>query len=470
MLHFRISGIVTLTNVVMLAAMPLWFMLAVVLAVELTGGLGYWQIDFRLYVMSILVARLLTFKDRRDLPLMGPLRERWLEAIGTTNRENLILAFVMIGAIFLFKDRAISRKFVIAFLSTTWLAGVFLNRYLPYFLARTFFRGAHRMRTLFYGQAEELSVFGPDMDRHSAWGLTWVGRIGPTAGNDVEIIPWLGEADRLREMVINHSINQIVVGSQGLTPAVGQKLSELSRQEGCRILILDPCKHFFGERLTIVGQGGLTFFTLGEEPLQNPLNRLLKRALDVAVALPVCLFILPLLTVAIAIGHGLQSPGPLLILQKRGGREKLPFTIYKFRSMHVAAADGADRVKNGGLPPDRLFPMGRFLRRSSLDEMPQFANVLLGQMSIVGPRPHLISDDRLFSKIVETYRTRHFVKPGITGLAQQRGFRGEIKTEEEINERIRLDLQYIRSWSIWLDLGIMVKTALHVFIPPERAR
>jgi lipopolysaccharide/colanic/teichoic acid biosynthesis glycosyltransferase len=197
------------------------------------------------------------------------------------------------------------------------------------------------------------------------------------------------------------------------------------------------------------------------------LNRILKRILDICIALPVVIFILPILALWVKTMQCIQAPGPLLYRQERTGAERRTFVIYKFRTMYCQNRE--HEHKQASKQDTRIYRFGNFLRRTSLDEFPQFINVLQGNMSVVGPRPHLISHDDSFARQLKVYRDRHFAKPGITGLAQNRGYRGEIRSIEEINNRIQLDLQYIHQWSIWLDLGIIIKTAWQILRPPPSA-
>ncbi|MCB1090673.1 MAG: sugar transferase, partial [Verrucomicrobiae bacterium] len=160
------------------------------------------------------------------------------------------------------------------------------------------------------------------------------------------------------------------------------------------------------------------------------------------------------------------SPGPLFYRQKRTGRNGEIFEVYKFRTMHVNDTPGA-QAKVGD---PRIFPGGRFLRKSSLDEIPQFINVLLGEMSVVGPRPHFVDHDSQFAEIVHDYSVRHFAKPGVTGLAQVKGCRGETDTHLKVRQRVRLDHFYLRNWSLLMDVCIVCDTAIQVIFPPKSAR
>lgn len=236
-------------------------------------------------------------------------------------------------------------------------------------------------------------------------------------------------------------------------------------------MILTHWEGHFSQPMRAVTEGDMTFFTLGDEPLQDPANRMLKRCVDIMIALPVVLFILPFLSIWVHIMQRWQAPGPLLYRQERGGLAGQAFPVLKFRTMYTDNG-GERRVDEGrqatrGDP--RIYPFGHFLRRTSLDEFPQFINVLRGHMSVVGPRPHLIAHDQEFSRYAELYRNRHFAKPGITGMAQHLGYRGEVSKPEDIQNRVRLDLEYIRNWSIWLDVGIVFKTTWHMVFPPPGA-
>jgi putative colanic acid biosynthesis UDP-glucose lipid carrier transferase len=163
---------------------------------------------------------------------------------------------------------------------------------------------------------------------------------------------------------------------------------------------------------------------------------------------------------AVAIGVKLSSPGPVLFKQRRYGVDGRKIVVYKFRSMTVA--EDGDVVKQATRNDARVTKFGAFLRRSSLDELPQFINVLQGRMSVVGPRPHAIAHNELYRKLIRGYMIRHKVKPGITGLAQVNGFRGETDTVEKMKARVEYDLEYLRNWSLLLDLQIVLKTAVVV--------
>jgi putative colanic acid biosysnthesis UDP-glucose lipid carrier transferase len=164
----------------------------------------------------------------------------------------------------------------------------------------------------------------------------------------------------------------------------------------------------------------------------------------------------------IAIAIKVSSPGPVFFRQRRKGLNGRPFTIYKFRSMRLHESVSGTLVQ-ARRNDSRVTPVGRLLRRTSLDELPQFINVLLGDMSIVGPRPHALEHDDLYAPLIAGYIDRYRIKPGITGWAQINGFRGETDRLEKMALRVELDLYYVRNWSFWFDMRIVLKTMFHGF-------
>ena len=200
--------------------------------------------------------------------------------------------------------------------------------------------------------------------------------------------------------------------------------------------------------------GGMPVIAICETPFMG-LNGMIKRASDIVLGLGIQLALLPLM-LAIALAIKLTSPGPVIFRQRRYGLYGEEIIVYKFRSMTVA--DDGTSIVQARLHDSRVTRLGAFLRRNSLDELPQFINVLQGRMSIVGPRPHAVAHNEQYRKLIKGYMLRPKVKPGITGWAQVNGMRGETATLEKMEARIQYDLDYLRSWSLWLDLWIILKT------------
>ena len=206
-------------------------------------------------------------------------------------------------------------------------------------------------------------------------------------------------------------------------------------------------------------------FTTYENPLQNPVNRFVKRVFDIVFSM---VFLVPtaILFPFIWLIIKIQSPGPILFKQKRTGLDGQEFDCLKFRSMHVNA--DADKVQATKDDP-RKYPFGNFMRKANIDELPQFLNVLKGDMSIVGPRPHMLAHTEQYSQLIDKYMVRHFVKPGVTGWAQVTGFRGETKELWQMEGRVKRDIWYMEHWSILLDIRIIWMTFKTIFIHDKNA-
>lgn len=214
---------------------------------------------------------------------------------------------------------------------------------------------------------------------------------------------------------------------------------------------------FFEYSITDIA--GFPALNLNESPIQG-LNRILKNIEDGLLAIVILTLITPLL-IAIGIGIKITSQGPILFKQKRLGSDGKIIKVYKFRTMYLHEEEG---VKQATLHDQRITPIGKWLRKTSLDELPQFINVLQGRMSIVGPRPHALSHNDEYKKMIYAYMQRHRVKPGITGWAQVNGWRGETSTLAKMEKRVEFDLYYINNWSIAFDLKIIFLTLFKGFI------
>lgn len=211
--------------------------------------------------------------------------------------------------------------------------------------------------------------------------------------------------------------------------------------------------------------GDISLYTNHQEPLTNPINKITKRIFDIIVSTLVCLCILPFIPI-IAFRIKRQSPGPIFFKQARTGLNGHSFTCHKFRSMHINKEANTTQATEHD---PRKFPFGEFMRKTNIDEIPQFYDVLIGNMSLVGPRPHMIYHTETYGRMIDKYMVRHFSKPGITGISQTTGYRGETKELWQMEERIRRDIWYIENWSFWLDLKILFKTIYCLMVFDKKA-
>ena len=201
--------------------------------------------------------------------------------------------------------------------------------------------------------------------------------------------------------------------------------------------------------------GNIPVISVRPEPLENMLNRFIKRVFDIVFAVFVIVFLFSWLFPILAILIRVESKGPIFFKQKRSGRDNNPFMCYKFRSMKVN--EESDK-RQATRDDNRITKVGAFIRRTSIDELPQFFNVIIGNMSVVGPRPHMISHTEQYSELIDSFMIRHFLKPGITGWAQVKGLRGETRTTEAMLKRVEADVWYLENWSFLLDMKIIFLT------------
>ena len=385
-------------------------------------------------------------------------------------RQVALMALLVFTMMFATQDHRISRLFLGSFLVWCWVGLAALNAWVPRRLARFVFREGHRLPTLFIGRPESFEKLREWIARKELLGVHPVGLLSPEEpGAGALPVPWLGRPQDLGRVLDEGRVGQVIMLELPATDADAGRAIAACRERGCRLLIHSDIEERYTQPLVPVTEEGRHFYTLQEEPLEDPFNRIIKRAFDVAVALPAVVLLLPPLCAWVAVMQRLQAPGPLFHARERRGRRGAVFCMLKFRSMYASAGDPAAESVQALSEDERIFPFGRYLRRRSLDEFPQFWNVLVGEMSIVGPRPYMPLLDEEFRQQTPGYRIRNLVKPGITGLSQSLGFRGAVLEEEMVRRRVYWDVYYISHWSVWLDLQITAKTLWQVVVPPETA-
>ena len=380
-------------------------------------------------------------------------------------RQTIASAGTLVLYLIATKDAFISRVFFFNFVPWLYVALLFSHYYLPSVLARGIFR--REDKTLLIGSAQKAAQIGEWLRRKSKIGLRTVGLISDEKIDKTpDGIPVLGASDDLENVIRERSITQVILLEFPLFAEINWNIIRVCDQLGVRLLIVSDLEEKLRHSVTHFEDDGFRFIGLREEPLENPLNRFFKRAIDLAISVPVMLFLFPALALVVRIAQRLQSPGPLFHAQVRAGMQNRQFTIYKFRTMHLSNADVTRQASDHD---ERVYQLGKWFRRFSLDEVPQFWNVLRGDMSIVGPRPHLIEHNNQFSRLLQNYHVRAFVKPGITGLAQVRGFRGEARDNADIENRVACDLEYLENWNLSLECGIILRTFAQFFFPPRTA-
>ncbi len=278
---------------------------------------------------------------------------------------------------------------------------------------------------------------------------------------------YLGNFNEALEYAVENAVDEIYCAISSLRKEQIKEINKFAIEQNINLkLIPDTTELYSKEQELEFYDDTITIINVKKLPFEFAENFYIKRIFDIFFSLFVCLFILSWLIPVLWILVKLESKGPLIFKQHREGLNGEEFVCFKFRSMRINAfSDKIHATKND----TRVTKIGAFLRKTSMDELPQFFNVLFGNMSIVGPRPHLESLSLEYQKDVDDYLKRHIVKPGITGLAQVSGYRGEIKKKSDIKNRVRLDIFYIENWSFLLDIKIIIKTVLNVFKGEEKA-
>lgn len=275
----------------------------------------------------------------------------------------------------------------------------------------------------------------------------------------------LGKINEIEKFTTDHLIDEIYCSLNEISNEKLKELVEFADDNKKAIKFIPDSKEIFSKNLKIDYYELFPVLSLQKTQLHNPIIKGIKRAFDVIFSILVITLLLSWLIPLLSILIKLESKGPVFFKQGRPGLDEEEFFCYKFRSMQLNRFTEQEASKND----PRVTRLGKFMRKTSIDELPQFFNVLLGDMSVVGPRPHLWSQNKAYASKIKKYMVRHYVKPGVTGLAQVKGFRGEIETEEDMVNRIKLDVFYIENWSMIMDLKIIFQTVINIFKGEEKA-
>lgn len=274
-----------------------------------------------------------------------------------------------------------------------------------------------------------------------------------------------GKIVDLNQFVIDNKVDEIYCSLNEISNEKLKELVEFADDNNKTIKFIPDTNEIYSKNLKIDYYELFPVLSLQKTQLHNPFIKGVKRGFDIVFSLLVIVFLLSWLIPLLAILIKLESKGPVFFKQGRPGLDEEEFHCYKFRSMQINGFTEREASKND----PRVTKMGKFMRKTSMDELPQFFNVLLGDMSVVGPRPHLWSQNKSYATKIKKYMVRHYVKPGITGLAQVKGFRGEIETDDDMVNRIKLDVFYIENWSLIMDIKIIFQTVFNIFNGEDKA-
>ncbi len=361
--------------------------------------------------------------------------------------------------LFFYKQVNISRLFIINVLLFN-LSALILNRFI-YFLIFKY------LRTKKYLIKKVLIIGYNDLAKKLVGELEIRSSSNEIVGfcedenniNELSHYPIIGTYNNIIEISKLYNINDIY---STIAPENDSRIYNLmlAADQACIHFKLVPDLNLFVRKTIHVDYlGEMPILSLRKEPLEDVSNRIRKRLYDLVVSILVTILILSWMIPLIGLLIWLENRGPVFFIQKRSGRNNKPFNCIKFRSMRISKDAHTKQVTKDD---KRITRVGKFLRKTNLDEFPQFLNVLVSQMSVVGPRPHMLKHTKDYSKLLDQYMVRQFLKPGITGSAQVKGYRGETRTLDQMQSRVENDLWYLENWSVWLDTKIIFLTAYNM--------
>ncbi len=402
--------------------------------------------------------------------LMRYYEQSWHSRSSKTLYRTSMVAIVFYSFVgvfsFIFKEAAFSRIIITLFAVYQWLFALITHNIIRSYITHQNSL-IHRKRSiLLVGEEDSATRILSEVENHDNWGTVIIGYISDTKGSNRKI-PYLGDLGKVRLLITDWSVQELIVTLPLDTHATEiEKIVRIAEDEGIRVQIIPRNLNEVDIPLKIAYFGSLLTYRVRHVPLDDLFHRFLKRTFDLVLATFGVIVLAPLL-IPVIVAIKLADGGPILFVQKRTGRKQDDFNCYKFRSMTTkdlgidptTQPDGYDprllTLKIGFLPQ---FPLGVFLRKSNIDELPQLFNVIRGDMSLVGPRPHMTEHTEQFRERVDSYMLRHFVRPGITGLAQVNGYRGKTDTKEKLEGRVHYDLKYVENWTIALDIQILFET------------
>ncbi|MBC7915379.1 MAG: undecaprenyl-phosphate glucose phosphotransferase [Pyrinomonadaceae bacterium] len=422
------------------------------------------QIDDNTYRQNILTCNLIWLLTTSIFRLYGEYTIQKLELIYRATWRSIALhAFVFLAYLFFSNKAELPKNFILSFygfLATGFLLSRFTGTALQEILTRHF---DIRKAVAVLGMNDGGLRLAAFLEQQSSVNFVgFLGEEGFYVDPSGQLLP--AASEQLRKAA-NAGVKEVFVS---LTPDrmadMPHLLQEAEKQ--CVRLKFVPDLTTGHANFRIDHMGGFPVICVRKEPLEDIDSRFKKRCFDVVFSSLVILCVFSWLYPILAILIKLQSPGPVLFKQLRSGRDNQPFWCYKFRSMRM---NNDSNKRQASRNDDRITAIGKFMRRTSLDELPQFFNVLLGHMSVIGPRPHMLSHTEQYRALIDKYMVRQFLKPGISGWAQVNGFRGETKEQWLMEKRVEHDIWYMENWSAMLDVRIVFMTIINIFRGEENA-
>jgi putative colanic acid biosynthesis UDP-glucose lipid carrier transferase len=379
-----------------------------------------------------------------------------IEKIGKQYATFILVNFAYIGYFLKFSEPSIILKFI----STAMFFIAFEKLFIYYFL--------RKFRVVYGGNFRSVVIVGEE--KHTSHLVEFFNE-NPNYGYkllksfDLKI----NKKEKIQEcfeFVKENKIDEIYCALADLSNTEINNYIDFADNNLKTLKFLPDEKELTSRNLKLDYYGYIPIFSLRNIPLDYTANKIIKRTFDLLFSFLIIVGILSWLTPILAILIKLESKGPIFFKQKRNGLNYHEFECFKFRSMTINEIADIEQVSKND---PRITKIGKFIRKTSIDELPQFFNVFLGEMSVVGPRPHMVSHTEMYAKKVDKFMVRHFIKPGITGLAQTNGYRGEVETEIDIINRVKYDIYYIENWTLLLDIKIVFSTVFNTIKGEEKA-
>ncbi|MDR1762416.1 MAG: undecaprenyl-phosphate glucose phosphotransferase [Dysgonamonadaceae bacterium] len=321
-------------------------------------------------------------------------------------------------------------------------------------------KGRNFKRVIIVGAGKNGMNLYAEMKKEMAYGYYIFGFFDDNVLLKNSLPNYLGMTHEVEKFALDNDVDEIYCTLPNSQDEKILRIFNFCEKNMIRFYIVPEFSRYVKKQLVLESIEAVPVMAVRHEPLQFIVNRFFKRTFDIIFSLIFLIAIFPILYIIFGIIIKLSSPGPVIFKQTRTGIYGKNFECYKFRSMRRNEEADEKQAEKGD---PRTTAIGQFLRRSNLDEIPQFYNVLKGDMSVVGPRPHMLKHTELYSSVIDKYMVRHLIKPGITGWAQVNGYRGETRTMDQMEGRIRYDVWYLENWSFILDLKIILVTILNMF-------
>ncbi len=424
---------------------------------QLEGEIEFYSHLFIIPLLLALIIAFLTYFGAYESP-----RNTNIIGYAWAIFRGLSLAIGILLTLLFFLDiQYISRLVVLAFAAMEFFILVAIRVVVRSYFLGALTSGKHSLRVLIIGTGERARDLALELQRQAEWGFKIIGHLDPDpkrVGSDVDGVPVIGTVENVSDCLKKHVVDEVIIAIPRSLLEDAEPIAQACEVEGIKLRFMADVFRLHVARISLTQLGSTPLLTL--EPVAQDNNQLfIKRIFDLVVTTLSMPVILPILAV-VAIAIKLDSPGPILFVQQRVGLRKHLFPMFKFRSMHVDAEEKMKEMEHLNEAEGPIFKItndprvtrvGHFIRKTSIDELPQLFNVLRGEMSLVGPRPMSIRDVDLFDKGIQ--RKRFSVKPGLTCIWQVSG-----RSNLPFHKWLELDLKYIENWSLWLDFKILVKT------------